>query len=236
MPLPPSGNTRISPAGPRAIPTPHHTCCVCFPPPLQMRQDPELSPSFELPPRSWREAGQIGVGTESEFLEGMKGGLDRCAPAGGIGWTGARLRAAPSVCARACRGGSQYGVCDSHKGSMEAWTGVNRTEGASPRPSPRPLLPPLYPSTRGTRGVILISYAPFSPCLCCAFPFLLSLTLPPPSALCSYLSARGMQPLGSVEWEAYKSHALAEHSVVRQAHEEALREAGHSGFFNSRVR
>ena len=45
-----------------------------------------------------------------------------------------------------------------------------------------------------------------------------------------------MQPLGSVEWEAYKSHALAEHSVVRQAHEEALREAGHSGFFNSRVR
>ena len=44
-----------------------------------------------------------------------------------------------------------------------------------------------------------------------------------------------MEPLGSVEWEAYKSHALAEHSILRQAHEEALREAGHSGFFNSRV-
>jgi len=45
-----------------------------------------------------------------------------------------------------------------------------------------------------------------------------------------------MKPLGAVEWEAYKSHALAEHSVIRQAHEEALREAGHSAFFNSRVR
>ena len=60
---------------------PHLTTPAMCASPLrfQMRQDPELSPSFELPPRSWREAGQMGVGTESEFLEGMKGGLDRCA-------------------------------------------------------------------------------------------------------------------------------------------------------------
>ena len=45
-----------------------------------------------------------------------------------------------------------------------------------------------------------------------------------------------MEALGDVEWQAYKSHALAEHSVIREAHEEALREAGHSCFFNSRVR
>lgn len=52
---------------------------------------------------------------------------------------------------------------------------------------------------------------------------------------CSYVSARGMEPLSSVEWEVYKQHALAEFSVMREANEEELREAGHSTFFNSKV-
>jgi hypothetical protein len=44
-----------------------------------------------------------------------------------------------------------------------------------------------------------------------------------------------MDPTGEMEWEVYKQHALAEFSLLREAHEDALREAGHSCFFNSRV-
>jgi hypothetical protein len=47
-------------------------------PRLQMRHDPELSVSFEQPPRSWKEAGPLGQGSEEEFQEGMKHGLSRC--------------------------------------------------------------------------------------------------------------------------------------------------------------
>jgi len=54
----------------------------------QMRHDPVLSPSFELPPLSWREAGPSGVGSEEDFLEGIKDGLDRCGT-DGVGTGGA---------------------------------------------------------------------------------------------------------------------------------------------------
>ncbi|GAX75749.1 hypothetical protein CEUSTIGMA_g3192.t1 [Chlamydomonas eustigma] len=94
---------------------------------LKMRHDPELSISFKTPPRAWREAGRVGLGTETDFIEGMKAGLD------------------------------------------------------------------------------------------------------------SFLAAKGMEPTGEMEWEVYKEHALAEFSVLREAHEDALREAGHSCFFNSRA-
>ncbi len=68
-------------------------------------------------------------------------------------------------------------------------------------------------------------------CRCGLIAQLKTISLP----RCSYLSARGLLPLGAVEWEAYKQQALAEFSVAREAHDEELREAGHSGFFNSRV-
>ena len=58
-------------------------------------------------------------------------------------------------------------------------------------------------------------------------------TSPPPSR--SYLEARGFQPLTPIEFEVYKSHAVSEFSVMREAHEAALAEAGHSLRFNSRA-
>ena len=50
----------------------------------QMRREPELTLSFEAPPLSWKEAGPSGVGTEDQFLEAVRGDLNRC---GGLVWS-----------------------------------------------------------------------------------------------------------------------------------------------------
>ncbi|KAG1660594.1 hypothetical protein FOA52_003025 [Chlamydomonas sp. UWO 241] len=54
-------------------------------------------------------------------------------------------------------------------------------------------------------------------------------------ALGEHLAACGHALLGDAEWAAYKAHALAEFSVLREAHESALLEAGHSGRHDTRA-
>lgn len=56
------------------MPAAHGIHDACF---LQLRHHPDLGPSFESAPLPWKEAGPRGIGSEDEFLEAMRSGLNR---------------------------------------------------------------------------------------------------------------------------------------------------------------